>query len=301
MLELTLNQLHKHFAARHAVNGVSIKLNSGVYGLLGANGAGKTTLMRMISGVLTPTSGSILMNGRDISRMGERYRDMLGYLPQDFGYYPDFSAQEFLWYIGTLKGLSLPAAKGKTRELLQLVALSEVARKKIRTFSGGMKQRLGIAQALLNDPCVLVLDEPTAGLDPKERVRFRNLLADLAKEKIIILSTHIVADVEYIADQILVMKQGSLLMTGTVQQLTAAAEGCVWSCRIPAREVEEWNARYCISNLRHEGEWAELRIVSQERPGDQAVAVVPTLEDFYLYHFQDDLTVAAGAGIREVQ
>lgn len=287
MLELALNQIHKQFAAKQAVNQISVRLNPGVYGLLGANGAGKTTLMRMIAGVLNPTSGTIQMNGQDISRMGERYRDMLGYLPQDFGYYPDFSAQEFLWYIGTLKGLTLPAAKGKARELLHRVALSEAARKKIRTFSGGMKQRLGIAQALLNDPGVLVLDEPTAGLDPKERVRFRNLIADLAKEKIIILSTHIVADVEYIADQILVMKQGSLLMTGTVEQLTASIEGCVWSCLIPAREVEKWNTRFCISNLRHEGDQAELRIVSQEKPGDQALAVVPTLEDFYLYHFQE--------------
>ncbi|WP_332249076.1 ABC transporter ATP-binding protein [Paenibacillus zanthoxyli] len=249
MLELTLNQVSKQFSAKKVVDGISARLNSGVYGLLGANGAGKTTLMRMICGILKPTSGTILMNGEEIGRMGERYRDLLGYLPQDFGYYPDFSAEEFLWYVGSLKGLTLPAAKGKARELLRMVALSEAARKKIRTFSGGMKQRLGIAQAMLNDPRVLVLDEPTAGLDPKERVRFRNLIADLARDKIVILSTHIVSDVEYIADQILVMKQGGLLMTGTVEQLTATMEGCVWSCHIPAREAEEWNARYCVSNL----------------------------------------------------
>ncbi|MEC0333266.1 ABC transporter ATP-binding protein [Paenibacillus macerans] len=287
-MELTLNQVSKQFSAKKAVNDISVRLSSGVYGLLGANGAGKTTLMRMICGILNPTSGTIQMNGQDIARMGERYRDLLGYLPQDFGYYPDFSAEEFLWYVGSLKGLTLAAAKGKTRELLRTVALEEVARKKIRTFSGGMKQRLGIAQAMLNDPCVLVLDEPTAGLDPKERVRFRNLIADLAKDKIVILSTHIVSDVEYIADQIIVMKQGGLLMTGTVAQLTATMEGCVWSCQVSAREAEEWNARYCVSNLRHEGNQVELRIVSAVKPSQDAVSVAPTLEDLYLYHFQDE-------------
>ncbi|GJM72330.1 ABC transporter ATP-binding protein [Paenibacillus macerans] len=294
MMELTLNQVSKQFSAKKAVNDISVRLSSGVYGLLGANGAGKTTLMRMICGILNPTSGTIQMNGQDIARMGERYRDLLGYLPQDFGYYPDFSAEEFLWYVGSLKGLTLSAAKGKTRELLRTVALEEVARKKIRTFSGGMKQRLGIAQAMLNDPRVLVLDEPTAGLDPKERVRFRNLIADLAKDKIVILSTHIVSDVEYIADQIMVMKQGGLLMTGTVAQLTTTMKGCVWSCQVSAREAEEWNARYCVSNLRHEGNQVELRIVSPVKPSQDAVSVAPTLEDLYLHHFQDETAVTAG-------
>ncbi|GIP34963.1 ABC transporter ATP-binding protein [Paenibacillus sp. J2TS4] len=288
MLELSLNQVSKQFSAKKAVENISARLTSGVYGLLGANGAGKTTLMRMVCGILNPTSGTIEMNGQEIGRMGERYRDLLGYLPQDFGYYPDFTAEEFLWYVATLKGLTLSAAKVKAREVLRTVALSEVARKKIRTFSGGMRQRLGIAQAILNDPRVLVLDEPTAGLDPKERVRFRNLIADLARDKIVILSTHIVSDVEYIADQILVMKQGGLLMTGTVEQLTAAMEGYVWACHVPSREAEEWRARYCVSNLRHEGDQVELRLVSAVKPVNNAVSVTPTLEDLYLYHFQDD-------------
>ncbi|MCG7410157.1 ABC transporter ATP-binding protein [Paenibacillus sp. ACRRX] len=289
-MELTLNRVDKRFSSKKAVNDISARLTNGVYGLLGANGAGKTTLMRMICGVLNPTSGTIQMNGQEIGRMGERYRDLLGYLPQDFGYYPDFSAQEFLWYVGSLKGLTINDSKRRAQELLHTVALQDVARKKIRTFSGGMKHRLGIAQAMLNDPSVLVLDEPTAGLDPKERVRFRNLIADLGRDKIVILSTHIVSDVEYIADQILVMKQGGLLMTGTVEQLTDTMKGCVWLCRIQAEMVEDWNNRYCVSNLRNEGDEVELRIVSTEKPISNAASVEPTLEDFYLYHFQDEPT-----------
>jgi ABC-type multidrug transport system ATPase subunit len=288
VLELILDHVRKDFSAKKAVDHFSFSFGSGVYGLLGANGAGKTTLMRMICGLLNPTSGTIKVGGQNIDQMGERYRDLLGYLPQDFGYYPDFSAEEFLWYIGSLKGLTYEASKAKARELLRTVALEEVARKKIRTFSGGMKQRLGIAQAIMNDPRVLVLDEPTAGLDPKERVRFRNLIADLARDKIVILSTHIVSDIEFIADQIIVMKQGRILTSGTVDELTTTMEGTVWSCRIPVREVDEWNSRYCVSNLKHEGEQVDLRIISLEKPGEHAALVKPMLEDFYLYHFRDE-------------
>ncbi|MBA9088299.1 ABC-type multidrug transport system ATPase subunit [Fontibacillus solani] len=294
MLELILNQVSKQFSGKKAVNEVSARLTNGVYGLLGANGAGKTTLMRMISGILNPTSGTIQMNGQEIGHMGENYRDVLGYLPQEFGYYPDFTAEEFLWYVGSLKGLTLSASKGKAQELLRMVALEEVARKKIRTFSGGMKQRLGIAQAMLNDPLVLVLDEPTAGLDPKERVRFRNLISDLGRDKIVILSTHIVSDVEYIADQIMVMKQGVLLMNGTVEQLTTTIEGQVWLSHIPVAEVDEWNVRHCVSNLRHEGNRVELRIISKVKPSNHSIGVKPTLEDFYLFHFQDDQAAVLG-------
>lgn len=287
MLELSLQGVSKRFYGKWAVENVNVQLTSGVYGLLGANGAGKTTIMRMICGILEPTSGTILMNGQEITGMGEQYRDLLGYLPQDFGYYPDFSAEEFMWYVAALKGLSLRTAKVKTRELLQIVALSEVAGKKIRTFSGGMRQRLGIAQAMLNEPKILVLDEPTAGLDPKERVRFRNLIADLARDKIVLLSTHIVSDVEYIADQILVMKKGRFMKKGTVEELTSSMNGFVWHCSVPVEDVERWNSRYCVSNLRHEGGQVELRIVSEEKPAETAQPFAPTLEDFYLYHFQD--------------
>jgi len=302
IVQLTIKALTKQFGAKTAVNQVTAELGVGVYGLLGANGAGKTTLMRMLCGILNPTSGSVAFDGQPIAALDEAYRDLLGYLPQDFGYYPDFSAEEFMWYIAALKGLPLSAGKLKTKQLLTLVALSDVARKKIRTFSGGMRQRLGIAQAMLNDPRFLVLDEPTAGLDPKERVRFRNLIADLAKDKIVLLSTHIVSDVEYIADQILVMKKGTLIMRGTVAELTASLAGAVWTCRVPAHEVDEWNARYTISNLKHDGPEVELRIVSKEQPVAGAVPTQSTLEDLYLYHFQDELdNETAAPGKREAR
>ena len=210
-MELSIECLSKRFGSKIAVNNISVTLQPGVYGLLGANGAGKTTLMRMVCDVLKPTSGRILYNGKEIEQLGEHYRSYLGYLPQDFGYYPDFTAKEYLNFIAAIKGIDTVTAKKQITELLKIVNLSDVAEKKIRTFSGGMKQRLGIAQAVINDPHILVLDEPTAGLDPKERMRFRNLIAELAKDKIVILSTHIVSDIDYIADDILMMKKGSLI------------------------------------------------------------------------------------------
>lgn len=190
------------------MNEISATLRAGVYGLLGANGAGKTTLMRMVCNILKPTSGRILYDGNEIEQLGETYRSYLGYLPQDFGYYPDFTAKEYLDFIAAVKGLDTAQTKRKVSELLETVHLSDVAGKKIRTYSGGMKQRLGIAQAVINDPYILVLDEPTAGLDPKERMRFRNLIAELAKDKIVILSTHIISDIDSIADDILMIKKG---------------------------------------------------------------------------------------------
>ncbi|MBR2045211.1 MAG: ABC transporter ATP-binding protein [Agathobacter sp.] len=217
-MELVIDRVSKQYKNKIAVDRISLKLEKGIYGLLGANGAGKTTLMRMICGILTPTSGTITYNGVDVSEEG--YRAVLGYLPQDFGYYPDFSGKDFLLYMAALKGLSKKSAQKKVKELLELVSLEDVAKKKIKTYSGGMKQRLGIAQALLNDPEILILDEPTAGLDPKERVRFRNLIADLGKDNIVILSTHIVSDIDRIADHILMMNNGKLVFEGTREEIT---------------------------------------------------------------------------------
>jgi len=211
-MELAIDRLTKQYQNRIAVDRISLRLNTGIYGLLGANGAGKTTLMRMICGILKPTSGTITFDGIDVSE--ESYRAILGYLPQDFGYYPEFTGEDFLLYMAALKGMRKPQAKRKAVELLELVSLRDVAKKKIKTYSGGMKQRLGIAQALLNQPKVLVLDEPTAGLDPKERVRFRDLIKGLGKDSIVLLSTHIVSDIEHIADDILMMKLGQLIYQG---------------------------------------------------------------------------------------
>ena len=195
-----------------AVNHISIKLQAGVYGLLGENGAGKTTLMRMLCGILKPSSGTITFDGVDVSE--EEYRSILGYLPQDFGYYPEFTASDFLLYFAALKGIPKVQAKRRVNELLSLVSLEDVGKKRIKNFSGGMKQRLGIAQALLNNPKLIILDEPTAGLDPKERVKFRNLINKLGKDSIVLLSTHIVSDIEHIANQVLIMKEGKLIFQG---------------------------------------------------------------------------------------
>jgi ABC-2 type transport system ATP-binding protein len=211
-MELVIDRLTKQFQNKIAVDRVSLRLHNGVFGLLGTNGAGKTTLMRMLCGILKPTSGTITFDGIDVSEEG--YRAILGYLPQDFGYYPEFTAMDFLIYMAALKGLPKPSAKRRANELLELVGLQDMSRKKIKTFSGGMKQRLGIAQALLNDPKLLILDEPTAGLDPKERVRFRNLIGQLGKDSIVLLSTHIVSDIEHIADEVLMMKDGNLIYHG---------------------------------------------------------------------------------------
>lgn len=288
-MELTLNRLTKKYGNKTVVNELQGTFVPGVYGLLGANGAGKTTLMRMICDVLTPSSGEILMDGNHISTMGENYRKLLGYLPQNFGYYPDYTAQEFMYYIAALKGIPKAQARKQTKQLLELVSLSNVSKKKIKTFSGGMKQRLGIAQAVLGNPKILILDEPTAGLDPKERVRFRNLIADFAQDKIVILSTHIVSDVAYIADDILLMKDGSFLVAKPADEVAHEMDGKVWTCNIPGDKVEEASFRYCVVQLHHsEGDRVRMRIVSDVKPFPDAVLTEPTLEDLYLYHFQSE-------------
>ena len=211
-MNLSVDRVTKQYKNKLAVDRLSFNLTEGVTGLLGANGAGKTTLMRMMAGILTPTGGEISADGIAVNT--EEYRALLGYLPQDFGYYPEFTARDFILYIASLKGIEKQAAKRKATELLELVGLSDVAGKKIKSFSGGMKQRVGIAQALVNDPAILILDEPTAGLDPKERVRFRNLIADIGKHSIVLFSTHIVSDIEHIADKVLMMRDGQLIYNG---------------------------------------------------------------------------------------
>lgn len=285
-MELSLDRLTKHYNSKIAVDCVSTTMTPGIYGLLGANGAGKTTLMRMLCGILEPTSGDITYNRRNIYDMGSAYRNLLGYLPQEFGYYPSYTAEEFLLYISALKGIPRHIALKRSKSLLETVNLSNVANKKIKTFSGGMKQRLGIAQALLNNPKVLVLDEPTAGLDPKERVRLRNILSDFASDKIVLLSTHIVSDIEAIADKVFLMKKGSFVLQGSIEELVAHAQGKVWELTIQERELKKWEFNYTVANLHHSDKGiTTLRIVSDERPSLDAVPCEATLEDLYLLYF----------------
>lgn len=284
-MELRIDRVSKQFKNKRAVDRVSLQMGTGVYGLLGANGAGKTTLMRMMAGILRPDGGDIWLDGINVAQ--EEYRDTLGYLPQSFGYYPNFTAKEFLMYLASLKGLAKAKAKARTEELLELVNLTHEAKKKIKTFSGGMKQRLGIAQALLNNPKILILDEPTAGLDPKERVKFRNMISRLGSERIVLLSTHIVSDVEYIADEIFVMKDGVILHQGTGPEILSVLEGKVYECRIPEEFMNEIIANYKVINIREEQGEVFLRLVGEKPPAKGASVVPATLEDLYLYYFSD--------------
>lgn len=226
-MELRLENLTKQYGTTLAVNNLNLSLKCGIYGLLGSNGAGKTTLMRLLCDIQTPSAGAVYYDNQKIQEMGEHYRAILGYLPQDFGYYPDFTALKFMLYMCAVKGLSKGFAKQRSLELLEQVGLLSHRDKKIKTFSGGMKQRLGIAQAMIGDPKVLILDEPTAGLDPKERVRFRNLISSFSQNKIVLLSTHIVSDVEYIAGDILVMKKGQMIHRGSPAQILQSIEDAV--------------------------------------------------------------------------
>lgn len=282
-MELIIDNIQKNYGEKRACAGISLRLHKGVYGLLGANGAGKTTLMRIICGLLNPTSGTVTFDGRDVSTRD--YRTVLGYLPQDFGYYPEFTARDFMMYIAALKGLPKGRASDLTASLLKTVSLENEAKKKIKTFSGGMRQRLGIAQALLNDPKILILDEPTSGLDPKERVRFRNLISQMGAERIVLLSTHIVSDVENIANTILVMKSGRVIHEGAPEKIIGAIAGKVWECTVSAITAGELSDRYTVVNTRPEGEKVFLRLVCDEKPVSDAVPVTGTLEDLYLYYF----------------
>ena len=287
-MELQLDRVTKQYGTKRAVDRLNLSMKVGVYGLLGANGAGKTTLMRLLCDILNPTSGEIRYDGQNIHVMGEEYRSLLGYLPQNFGYYPEFTAEKFMLYMAALKGLNRSFAQNRTEELLRLVGLEKERRKKIKTFSGGMKRRLGIAQAMLNEPEILILDEPTAGLDPKERVRFRNLISSFSKDKIVLLSTHIVSDVEYIADKIFLMKEGQILKEGTPEEITAQMNGLVWECEVDENRAAELEYRYTIVNMKKKNGAIELRIVSDTKPDEAAISVDATLEDMYLYYFKED-------------
>lgn len=284
-MELTISDLTKDFGSFRAVDQVTFTMHSGVYGLLGVNGAGKTTLMRMLTTLIHPTGGEIRWDGQDVFRMDSAYRKLLGYLPQDFGYYPDFSIYDYLMYIASIKGIRPAAAKQRALRLLKQVGLSQAGHKKMKTLSGGMKRRVGIAQAMLNDPKILILDEPTAGLDPNERIRFRNLISELSEDRIVLLSTHIVSDIEFIASEILLMKDGRITLSGTAEEVIASMPERVWLFSVPREQVDRYLAAYRVSNLKTTPAGATLRVLSAECPAIGAVETAATLEDVFLHYF----------------
>lgn len=284
-MELKITNLTKDFRKTRAVNGVNYTFCNGVYGLLGVNGAGKTTLMRMLTTLLNPTSGAITWDGEDIFKMDKEFRRLLGYLPQDFGAYPDFSVQDYLMYISTLKGMKPAAARARVAQMLELTGMTQFKGKKMKALSGGMKRRAGIAQAVLNDPQILILDEPTAGLDPSERIRFRNLISELASDRIVLLSTHIVSDVESAASQIILMKDGKFLVTGTAEELIASCPDRSWICDVPKGEVLACHQKYQVANVKTLADHAQLRILSKDSPMPGAVQEEASLEDVFLSYF----------------
>ena len=285
MVKLELDGLTKEFGDFTAVNHINLTMTNGVYGLLGVNGAGKTTLMRMLCTLLKPTSGTICCNGKDIFNMDSEYRKLLGYLPQDFGFYPEFTVEDYLLYIAALKGIRPVVAKKRVKELIAKVGLSKVAHKKMKKLSGGMKRRAGIAQAMLNNPKILILDEPTAGLDPNERIRFRNLISELSEDRLVLLSTHIVSDIEYIANEIWLMKDGEILHKGSIEELINSMTETVWECLVPKNRVSDFMEKYKISNMKSEINQIMLRIISHEKPVENAMRVEASLEDVFLYYF----------------
>lgn len=286
MVNLQVERVSKLYGSFAALKEIDLDLKPGVYGLLGPNGAGKTTLMRIMTDLLIPTMGCVLYNGKDIHALGEVYRDKLGYLPQDFGVYPNFTAEEFLIYIARLKGLDKITAVRKTSELLDLVGLTSRNKRKLGGFSGGERQRVGIAQALLNDPEVLILDEPTAGLDPQERIRFRALLTSLAESRLVLLSTHIVSDIEFSADHVILLKSGDIIGQETPAQLLRELAGKVWEVPVTSNEQEELSVRHLCSNVSRLDGKVYLRLLSESKPSALAQNVKPNMEDLYLYKFE---------------
>ena len=284
-MELQMVNVTRKFGEFCAVDDLNLTITNGVYGLLGVNGAGKTTLMRMICTLLPPTSGQILCDGKDIFQMDGEYRNLLGYLPQEFGFYPDFTVKDYLMYIASLKGIRPMVTGIRVKELLEQVGLTKAANKKMKKLSGGMKRRAGIAQAMLNNPKILILDEPTAGLDPTERVRFRNLISELSEERIVILSTHIVSDIEYIANEIWLMKEGQIVQHGNLDDMLASMQENVYACEVSQADATKMMKQFKVSNMKSERGMVELRIIADRPPIPEACVVEPTLEDVFLYYF----------------
>ncbi|MGX4598285.1 ABC transporter ATP-binding protein [Faecalimicrobium sp. JNUCC 81] len=288
MNKLEIVNLTKTYSHKSANESISLTLNSGVYGLLGPNGAGKSTLMKQLATIATPSSGKILYNEKDIKSLDDEYRALVGYLPQDFDAYKNFKAREFLMYMAALKGMSNNEAKKRVDELLKLVGLYEVRNKLVSKFSGGMKRRVGIAQALLNNPKILILDEPTAGLDPQERTRFRNLLSNIGTETIVILSTHIISDIESVAKETIMIKDGKLLLKGTHREILEDMKGKVYTITTNnENEVNEIQRKYKVVNINRGVEDTQLRIISDKAPlYENTKLTEPRFEDVYMFYFE---------------
>lgn len=286
-MKLTISNVSKSFKKRIALQNISFELHAGIYGLLGPNGAGKTSLMKIIADIMTPTLGEVSLDGTPVRKLGENYRNLLGYMPQNIGVYRDFTAEQYLLYIAALKGLSRKAAQEKVYEQLKIVGLEQSANNKLKTFSGGMVRRIGIAQTLLNSPTILLLDEPTAGLDPQERIRLRNILSSLSDNCIVILSTHIVSDIELIAEKVILLNNGKLLTVDSVNDLLQNLKGMVWSFPITSKsELQELSDRCLIGNVIQGDFDIQVRVVSRHKPHKNAVPLPPTMEDLYLFYFQ---------------
>ena len=284
-MKLSFENISKLYGDTVALQQIDLTLGSGVYGLLGPNGAGKTTLMRIMTDLLAPSTGRVLLDGQDIAVMGAAFRKKLGYLPQDFGVYPNFTAEQFLLYIARLKGLSKFDAKRQTDNLLRMVGLEDKKQKKLKGFSGGQRQRVGIAQALLGNPEILVLDEPTAGLDPEERIRFRGIISELSQQKLVLLSTHIVSDLEAVANEIILLRKGVVLEMQKPSALLERLNGQVWIVTVPAAEEAAFTKQYTCSNVMHTDRKSVIRLLSESAPRPDAVPTAPNMEDLYLYYF----------------
>ncbi|MEF7565502.1 ABC transporter ATP-binding protein [Bacillus infantis] len=290
---LTVNSVSKHFGSHAVLEDVQLEFSNGVYGLLAPNGAGKTTLIKMLTTLLHPGKGEILYSGQNILSMGETYRELIGYLPQDFGYYKNYTPYQYLQYLAALKGISKKEADEKIPHLMKLVALEGAVKKKMGKFSGGMIQRVGIAQAMLNDPKILILDEPTAGLDPKERVRFRNLLSDLARDRIVILSTHIVSDVESIANEIIMIKDAKVLYKDSIANICRRLDGKVFETEIEFSEAADFRRNFLSLSERQEQGRMNIRFMAEERQSAHWKQVQPVLEDIFLYEYRDEAGITA--------
>lgn len=285
---LVVNNVSKKYGSFYALKDINLEFNNGVYALLAPNGAGKTTLIKLLTTLIFPTSGEILYKGTDIVSLDGEYRDIIGYLPQDFGYYRNYTPRKFLLYLAALKGIKKEDAVEKVKEVLKVVSLENVENKKIKGFSGGMIQRVGIAQALLNDPKILILDEPTAGLDPKERVRFRNLLSDLSRDRIVIISTHIVSDIEFISNEVIMIKDHKVLYKDSIENICSTLDGMVYETSMTFEESKEFRKKYILLSEKQDGGIMKARFISQGNNDEKWVRVNPNIEDVFLYQYRDE-------------